>query len=147
MIPCRSWPGISSANDRIKSDAPQPHEAVRHARHPRLWMIRCYAHRNDAQRRSRPATNSLNRVRSGDGPRPTISFTSPKLTRKPPLPGPLPRPPYVTTTRNREAPKVIQAYSILVDGTQPSPPSGHRASLGSVRRRARVADAPHCAGV
>src|SRR5664279_3211102 len=39
----------------------------------------------------------------------TISFTSPKLTRKPPLPEPLPRSPYVTTTRHREAYKVIQA--------------------------------------
>jgi len=28
-----------------------------------------------------------------DGPRPTISFTSPRLTRKPPPPRPLPRPP------------------------------------------------------
>src|SRR3954470_17672947 len=44
-----------------------------------------------------------------DGPRTAISFTSPKLTRKPPPPEPLPRPPYVTTTRNREALQVIQA--------------------------------------
>lgn len=54
-----------------------------------------------------PTTNSLNRVRSGDRPRPAISFTSPKLTRKPSLPGPLPRSPYVTTTRHREA---LQSY-------------------------------------
>jgi hypothetical protein len=41
----------------------------------------------------------------GDRPGPAISFTSPKLTRKPPPPGPLPRPPYVTATRHQEAPK------------------------------------------
>src|SRR5664279_1011479 len=43
----------------------------------------------------------------------TISFASPELTRKPPLPEPLPRSPYVTTTRHREATKSYNRYGRL----------------------------------
>ena len=39
----------------------------------------------------------------------TISFTSPKLSRKSSLPGSLPRPPYVATARGERLPVLIQA--------------------------------------
>ena len=43
----------------------------------------------------------------------TISFASPELTRKPPLPEPLPRSPYVTITRHREPTKSYNRYGRL----------------------------------
>ena len=39
----------------------------------------------------------------------TISFTSPKLSRKASLPGSLPRPPYVATACGKRLPVLIQA--------------------------------------
>ena len=39
----------------------------------------------------------------------TISFTSPKLSRKASLPGSLPRPPYVAAARGERLPALIQA--------------------------------------
>jgi hypothetical protein len=43
----------------------------------------------------------------------TISFTSPKLTRKSSRPGSLPRPPYVAIVRGKRIPALIQAVSGL----------------------------------
>jgi hypothetical protein len=46
----------------------------------------------------------------------TISFTSPKLTRKSSLPGSLPRPPYVATARGERPPVLIQACKAPLAG-------------------------------
>src|ERR1035437_4718841 len=60
---------------------------------PFLWVIRCHV-MTGPRGGSAPTTNSLNRARLGETVYDaTLSFTSPTLTRKPPPPRPLPRPP------------------------------------------------------
>ena len=81
---------------------------------PSLWVIRCLP--NDPRRLRAPTTQRERSIHQfpqpglpGDGPRTAISFTSPKLTRKPPPPGSLPASPYVATAPHRGRPQVIQA--------------------------------------
>jgi len=83
-------------------------------RHPCLWVIRCSAEPDDARRAATtghqfPEPGLLERRAP-----PTISFTSPKLTRKPPLPG---TPPEVTVRDHHPSPggpQVIQAGNAAV---------------------------------
>ena len=77
---------------------PQQHD--RRVRRPGLWVIRRPPGPRTREAPQAPAANSLKPGPAREkGPGPTISFTSPKLTRKPSPPGPLPRSPYVAADR------------------------------------------------
>jgi hypothetical protein len=73
-------------------------------------MIRCYAsHADDAARPNQPATNSLNRARPRDGPRPGDLFHEPEAHPKSAATGAPPGSLYVTAARCRETSQEIQA--------------------------------------
>ena len=85
---------------------PTPRRWAPHLRRPCLWVIRCLPNvppHTPAQQRERPIHQFPQPGLPGDRPRSAISFTSPKLTRKPPPPGSLPWSPYVATAPHRDA--------------------------------------------
>ena len=100
---------------------PTPRRWAPHVRRPCLWVIRCLPNvppHTPAQQRERPIHQFPQPGLPGDGPRSAISFTSPKLTRKPPPPGSLPWSPYVATAPHRDA---HQSYKpIKLAGQVPS---------------------------
>lgn len=101
-------------------------------RHPRLPMIRCCATHDDA-RRAAPTGHQFPQPGLLERRAPvTISFTSPKLTRKPPHPG---APPEVTVRDHRPSPggpQVIQAALTATIQCSASAWHSRSASVGPV---------------